>query len=672
MEAYLNEQEIRRAIAALKEPGELFEIRIIRSNRKQPVVGYFKDVDKMLRELHKQDMDKANVYMVLNVINPACYGKDASDRFTASSSTSDNDITERRYVLVDLDPVRPSGVSSTQEQLKYAWDKMKSVGTFLMNQGFAKPMVGFSGNGYHLIYKVAMKNDNANRDLIQSFLQTLDALFSDENVKIDVANFNASRVCKLYGTMAQKGSSTDKQPHRMSKVASVPEPFAKTEKAYFQKVIDIIPKETEKPQQYNRYNGQQFDVEEWMDKHGIGYRKASISDGTKYILDHCPFDESHTGKDAAVIRRNNGALCFHCFHNSCADKGWKDLRLLYEPNAYERKWQEHEKRMYGHFNRERPLPKPLEEKKDEPIWYTPMDIWNMPQEQVEYIKTGFDGIDRRTYGLQKRAISVVTGLRSAGKSTWIDDLILNAIQSGNRVGCFSGELPERQFMRWLIRQAAGKGRVEPGRFEGQWNVPRKYQESIVKWLQGKFYLYNNDYGNNFVQMLEAIQKKIESDKLDLVILDNLMALNIEDLSDNQWNAQTEFVLKLSVLAKKMNVHILFVAHPRKTVDFLRLEDISGVGNLANAVDEAFLIHRNNEDFRRRSAAMFHWKEDNPAYDGTNVIEIAKDRENGTQDVFVPLYYEKETKRLKNDPTENIIYGWDTDDGFVPVDEPVFD
>lgn len=669
---YLNEDEIRRCISTLKESGQLFEIRIIRSNRKQPVVGYFKSADKMLTELHKQDLTKANIYMVLNVINAECYGKDASDRFVQSTATADSDITERQYILVDIDPVRPSGVSATEEQLKAAWDKMKSVGTFLMQQGFANPLVGFSGNGYHLLYKVSMANSNENKILVQEFLKTLDALFSDENIKIDVANFNAARVCKLYGTLAQKGSSTDKQPHRMSKIVSVPEPFSVVQKMYIQKVIDIIPKETERPQQYNRYNGAEFDVETWMNKYGIGYHKASISDGIKYILNHCPFDSSHTGKDAAVIRRNNGALCFHCFHNSCADKGWKDLRLLYEPNAYEKKWQENEKRMYGHFNRERPKPKPLEEKTDKPIWYTPMDIWNMPQEQVEYIKTGFEGIDKRTYGLQKRAISVVTGLRSAGKSTWIDDLILNAIQSGNRVGCFSGELPERQFMRWIIRQAAGKGRVEPGRFEGQWNVPRQYQEEISKWLQGKLYLYNNSYGNNFVQLLDAIEKKIDADKLDLIVLDNLMALNIEDLSDNQWNAQTEFVLRLSSLAKQSNVHILFVAHPRKTVDFLRLEDISGVGNLANAVDEAFLIHRNNEDFKRRSQAMFRWKDDNEVYRGTNVVEIAKDRENGTQDVFVPLYYEKETKRLKNDPTENIIYGWDKDGGFVPAEDPVFD
>lgn len=58
--------------------------------------------------------------------------------------------------------------------------------------------------------------------------------------------------------------------------------------------------------------------------------------------------------------------------------------------------------------------------------------------------------------------------------------------------------------------------------------------------------------------------------------------------------------------------------------------------------------------------MYGWKEDNFIYSATNVIEIAKDRDGGTQDVFVPLWYEPETKRLKNSPAESIVYGWNTE------------
>ena len=54
---------------------------------------------------------------------------------------------------------------------------------------------------------------------------------------------------------------------------------------------------------------------------------------------------------------------------------------------------------------------------------------------------------------------------------------------------------------------------------------------------------------------------------------------------------------------------------------------------------------------------FGWKEDNELYQSSNVIEIAKDRDGGTMDYFVPLYYEAETKRLKNTFTENKHYDW---------------
>lgn len=153
----------------------------------------------------------------------------------------------------------------------------------------------------------------------------------------------------------------------------------------------------------------------------------------------------------------------------------------------------------------------------------------------------------------------------------------------------------------------------------------------------------------------------------MLVLDNLMSFDIRSLSDNKFDAQTAFILKLQDIAKRTNVHILFVAHPRKAMGFLRLDDISGTADLGNAVDNAFIVHRNNNDFRRLSAQMFGWKADNPVYMGTNVVEIAKDRDGGIQDCFVPLYYEMETKRLKNHKAENRIYGWDKSDGFVPAE-----
>lgn len=678
---YYDETEMRKAISIIKsgcELTKLFEIRMF-DGRKGATVGYFKNIDTMFSCLSKERLDGKNIYIVLNEIKEDCYARRASDCFIyGEHSTSDNDISARQWILIDLDPVRSSDVSATNEQVLKAKAKAEKVYKYLAQQGFSEPVIGFSGNGYHLLYNVRLMNSKESTETVENLLKVLDMLFSDDEIKIDTANKNAARICKLYGTLAQKGRNTAERPHRMSKILRCPEKIVPVNIEYLRKVANDYPKEPDRPQGYNNYNGERFDIEEWMQRYGLHYRTASWSDGTKYLLDHCPFDESHKGKDAMIFRRNNGAICFHCFHDSCQGKTWKDVRMLFEPTAYEKKWQEQDRRMYGHYNRNRELPKPepLRPTEDNPIWYTPMTIFNMPKEEVHYIKTGYEGIDEKLYGLKKKAISVLTGLRSAGKSTWLDGMMLNAIQDGNRVGCYSGELDEKNFMRWMIRQAAGKSGVEAGRYEGQWNVPVENAKAISEWMEGKFYLYNNHHGNNYQLIHEEIRKKIETDKLDLVVIDNLMALDIENLALQKLDAQKNFVLALKRLAVETDVHILFVAHPRKTVSFLRLEDISGSGDLANAVDNAFLIHRNNEDFRIRSKEMFKWKDDHVAYTGTNVIEVAKDRESGTQDWFIPLWYETETKRMKNSLTENVIYGWregqDIADGFIDADDVVFD
>jgi len=72
----------------------------------------------------------------------------------------------------------------------------------------------------------------------------------------------------------------------------------------------------------------------------------------------------------------------------------------------------------------------------------------------------------------------------------------------------------------------------------------------------------------------------------------------------------------------------------------------------------FIIHRVNEDFKRLSKQTLAIRDDSPIYNFTNVIEVCKNRDFGVQDLFVGMYYEKETKRFKNTPDEERHYGWE--------------
>ena len=662
--------EIRKTIQALKDYEELFEVRFLEANGKRVSSGYFRDVEVMLDQLSRLNSSDSNVYITLNSIKPECYSRAQRDKFIQIvqgkiPTTSDTDIVGYEWLFIDADPKRPSGVSSTDEQLNQAKIVGNKVYVFMKNLGFNEPITAMSGNGIHLLYKIRLRNSDENKALIKNCLLVLDMLFSNDCVDIDKTNFNPARICKLYGTVARKGSNTAENPHRMSRLLSEgsKEP---TDKAYLEKLAAMLPV-PEKPQKYNGYRPNEFDLEEWLIKYGLRYQKTNYSDGIKYILEQCPFDSNHKGKDACIFQARSGAIGFHCFHNSCSDKTWKDVRLLYEPEAYEKRQKEYEARIYSR-QQEKPVKKQIEAVDGKPVFYTAMGILNLPVPEERFIKTGIADIDKKLRGMKKGYVSVMSGLRAAGKSSVISEMVLDGVESGNNIGVFSGELAPKNFMRWMNLQAAGKGYTEPTQFEGYYNVQRKYQEQIAQWLGEHFWLYNNEYGFDFQAVVDQFKRKIEKDKLDMLILDNLMTFDISGMSENKFEAQTKFILALQgEIAKPYNVHIMFVAHPRKAMGFLRLDDISGTADLGNAVDNAFIVHRVNQDFKRLSKQMFGWKDDNQIYQATNVIEIAKDRDGGVMDYFIPLYYEPETKRLKNYSSENKIYGWNkTDNGFIAV------
>ena len=646
---------IAYTIGKLKPDGQLFEIRI---EGKPTVSGYFTDADTMIDALRRQNLSGRNVYITLQAIKPECYGRKQKDIFMAAgTTTSDNDIKGYDWLFIDLDPIRPSETASTDEQLELAKKKANEVYVYMKKRNFEDPIIAMSGNGVHLLYKIKLKKSDNTKEIISDCLNALDMLFTDDDVKIDTANFNPSRICKLYGTLAQKGADTPEQPHRMSGIVKIPKELKTTDVGYLKKLAEVFPKQPKDAPKYGYGRNENFHLRDWLVDHGINFRESSAwGNGEKYILDCCPFDSSHKGKDAAVFQSRDGVLGFHCFHDSCSDKRWADFRNLVEP-GYKDKYQSESKRIYKQYNRDKPEQSKIVPQENEPVFLSLTQIINKPKVEDTYIKTGIEQLDKKVRGLKKGGLTLVSGLRGCGKSTLLSQWMVEAVNDGYNVACYSGELTDRNFAAWMIQQAAGKPFVKPSQWENQYNVPRKWQEVIAQWMDGHFWLYNNKYGNNFVAIMEQLEKVIDEKKIDLLIFDNLMTFDLRGLSDNKYDAQTEFVLKLSSLAKSKNVAICFIAHPRKSDGFLRLQDIAGTADLTNAVDFAFIAHRVDEDFKRLSMQMFGWKEGYDIYNSTNVIEIAKDREFGNIDKFIPMWFEVESRRMKNDPTETKFYGW---------------
>ena len=654
---YYNEAEIRKTLALMKANEELFEIRMIHSNG---IVysGYFKDVDIFLDELKKQNLKGTNIYISLNEPKDACFAREQGNRFIESkksiATTSDTDIYAYDWLMIDLDPSRPSKTSSSDEEVAAAKDLGNKIYKYMKDLGFNDPLMAFSGNGVHLLYKVNMDVSEGNRKLMEKSLKALDYLFSTDKIEVDKKNYNPGRVCKLYGTLAQKGSNNNDRPHRMSYVVNKAYEIKANDKSYLEKLCKVIPSEPDK-RKYNNYSPTEFDLEEWLDKYGLRYVKKSWSDADKYVLEECPFDHSHKSPDACVLKFHNGAISFTCFHNSCSGYKWQDLRMKYEPEAYEKRQQYFENQTYKSFNRDQtPEPKHIEKKDGQPIFYTANEIIHRPRPSEQIIRSGITEFDKRYRGWRKKDVTILSGYSGGSKSTLLSQIVLNAVDTGNNVAVFSGELDDSDYMKWMNLQAAGKAFVTNTQYENYFEVPFKYQERIADWLEGRFWLYNNDYGYDFNAIIEQLEKKIDTHRLDMLCIDNLMALDISALSKEKYDAQSVFAWRIHELAKKKNVHIIIVCHPRKPTGLLGLYDISGTSDIINAVDNLIYVYRINQSFNNSYKQYFGKEWSNG---GTNVWHCAKARFGSVDDDYYPLYYEIETKRLKNEVSENRIYGW---------------
>ena len=218
-------EELQKTEHIFMRENSYIEVRILKTQR-GTLSGYFNDMEKMISAIKKYDR-KYNIFFTLNVPIDGIESRSINRlKEYAQNTTTDSEIAKRKWILIDLDPVRPSGISSTDEELKQAEILSNKIRDYLSEAGFPEPVTAMSGNGYHLLYPIDMPNDEDSRKLIKAFLEMLDDGFSNQSVKVDTANYNAARITKLYGTMACKGDSTAERPHRRSKIISVPDNIA--------------------------------------------------------------------------------------------------------------------------------------------------------------------------------------------------------------------------------------------------------------------------------------------------------------------------------------------------------------------------------------------------------------------------------------------------------------
>lgn len=195
------------------------------------VFGYFDNADAFGKAAEGLDKAEApGIYFTLNPVIPDLLARSPNRLMAADNktpATSDKEILCIRWLPIDLDPNRPTGISSKDEELKEAIKLRNRIWKWLEKEFGASPGIpAMSGNGAHLAYRLPdlpiENRDDLDQDptvhLVKSCLLAIKSKFENKKVTVDNMVFNPSRIWKLYHTTVRKGGSTKDRPHRRSYV----------------------------------------------------------------------------------------------------------------------------------------------------------------------------------------------------------------------------------------------------------------------------------------------------------------------------------------------------------------------------------------------------------------------------------------------------------------------
>lgn len=277
----------------------------------------------------------------------------------------------------------------------------------------------------------------------------------------------------------------------------------------------------------------------------------------------------------------------------------------------------------------------------------PVNIAELPK-----IKTGLPTLDKAIGGFAMGQVVLLTGRRGEGKSTFMSQLIAEALEQDKNVFAYSGELPDYHFQYWLDKQLAGADYLDEHKNEygdSDYIIQTAALERIHNWYRGRAYIYDNAYipkeKSEYISLLDTIELVIRQYNVELICIDNLMtAISSNGNKDNFYLAQSDFVGSLKKIAQRFNVVVLLVAHPRKSSGELGNDDVSGSADITNRVDIVLSYERADETLKA---------------DG--LLSITKNRLTGklkTGDNRIELFFNDKTKQIADLESTYRHYSWE--------------
>jgi alkylated DNA nucleotide flippase Atl1 len=272
-------KRIHDDLRILIRPGQVVELRALNVStsgfsNKHTESGFFDydHLEQMADAAYRLTHDAEGVYFTINPLHRDLLARrnNRVDVARGGDVAGDINVERRGYLLIDADPKRIAGISSTDEEKAKAKEVILKVRDHLRSRNWPDPILADSGNGFHLLYDIDLpvKDD----DLVKTVLIALASRFDTAEVQIDRNVFNPSRICKLYGTLARKGDNLQERPHRWTAILEVPEERRPVPRELMEELARSVAREEKTPERPVAYEFKQQ------------AREAVISSARHYLM----------------------------------------------------------------------------------------------------------------------------------------------------------------------------------------------------------------------------------------------------------------------------------------------------------------------------------------------------------------------------------------------------
>ena len=476
------------------------------------------------------------------------------------------DVKRWKNLIIDLDPVRPPGTVSLQEELDAAWTLANKIYDQVIDPYFKGGLIFLSGNGYHLWAPIDLEVNQESIAVVSDFLETIKKIYQTNRVEVDTCFKNPAQLTTLYGTVKKKSLYRNVLPgttleHRQSRVVKSALRNQETTLEELKKIIKELKSkfmleekklvEVEKTQREKNI--------EWFKQFASEYNievknYKEDANGVYANLEKCPFCENDDSSGHAVKMWDNGdytRFYYICHHqNHCKVNGGERRHW----------WKEYYKHITGTdlITGEVVVEEENPQREENPLIFSYNEVQAIPR---EYVSTGYKQLDHWLGGgFQRSGYTLLAGKTGEGKSTFAYNFI-NNIPSDKK-----------------ILLALSEGSCE------------QIKGDMLKVIKGE---RENIY---FSQDLDLLT-------FDEQILDNFDVIFFDNLNSYKWEDQVRVSARLNDILPSHRASVVLLTHTQNGANFTYSDTISGSVDVRRYATQILCLQK-SEGWRKKAQGIY--------------------------------------------------------------------